>query len=170
MRDCAQTASAKETDRKRRTLSSRFSLACQPICLLFKSDFKVTGPQRDDNKLIPFVSAVVSPVTDSKSCRRDIASTAAAIGERRNTVSTCTWLGLVLLVQTEKELHVIFSPCQELGDDVAENQQQRDVKAPPGCALLLLRSLVFLFFFYSVFCLFSIFQNRRLTAKRHNSE
>lgn len=147
MRDCAQTASAKETDRKRRTLSSRFSLACQPICLLFKSDFKVTGPQRDDNKLIPFVSAVVSPVTDSKSCRCDIASTAAALGERRNTVSTSTWLGLVPLVQTEKELRVIFSPCQELGDDVAENQQQqRDVKAPPGCALLLLRSWFFSFF------------------------
>lgn len=131
---------------KRRTLSSRFSLACQPICLLFKSDFKVTGPQRDDNKLIPFVSAVVSPAADSKSCRCDIASTAAALGESRNTVSTSTWLGLVLLVQTEKELHVIFSPCQELGDEDAENQQRRDVKAPPGCAPLLLRSWFCSFF------------------------
>lgn len=148
---------------KRRTLSSPFSLACQPICLLFKSDFKVTGPQRDDNKLIPFVSAVVSPAADSKSCRCDITSTAVALGESRNTVSTSTWLGLVLLVQTEKELHVIFSPCQELGDDDAENQQQRHVKAPPGCALLLRRSWFFSFCL-QCFCLFSIFQNRRLTA------
>lgn len=66
-------------------------------------------------------------------------------------MSTSTWLGLVLLVQTEKELRGIFSPCQELGDDVAENQQQRDVKAPPGCALLLLRSWFFSSFFFVCF-------------------
>lgn len=46
---------------------------------------------------------------------------------------------------------MIFSPCQELGDDV-ENQQRHDVKAPPGCALLLLLSWFFSFFYGASVC------------------
>lgn len=83
------------------------------------------------------------------------------LGEGRNMVSTSTWFGLVLLVQ-----HVIYFPSDVrnnwLGDDV-ENQQQHDVKAPPGCLPLLLCSWFFIFFYSGSVC-FPYFQDRWLTA------